>query len=691
VAESATSKIPEMLDLVRKLLKSGDVLPAEKLCRAILLLDYRQASAHHLMGCAIMQRGQFHSAADCFETALGMEPQNADAHLDRGSALFSMGRVDDAVAEFQESLRLRADNISALGNLSIALREAGRLDESIAALEKIVELKPDWLQANATLAFTLHRAGRVNQAIPVYRRVLQLKPDEPEAMSNLSAALSEIGQYEEACALSRKSIEISPKFADAWANLGDAERKAGRPRESLTASRRALELRPGFAVAHNNLGNALRDSGRIDEAVKEFRKAITIDPTYIAAASNLVYSLYFHERYAPASILAEHQEWNRRFALPLEPKNPKYPNDRSAERRIKVGYVSADFRNHVIGANVLPLLRHRDRESVHVTCYSNVTLPDGVTERFRELSDEWRQIAGVEDVKVAKMIADDRIDVLVDLSLHTAGNRLTVFARKPAPVQVTFAGYPGTTGVPAIGYRLTDPQLDPPAVGDGFYAEQSIRLPHSFWCYQPTGIEPEVNDLPAVKNGRITFGCLNNVVKAGETCIKLWSSVLRRVPDSSIELLSHPGDHRNRVVAELGISPSRVRFHDYQPRAEYLRLYHGVDISLDTFPYNGHTTSLDSWFMGVPVVSLSGQTAVSRAGLSHATNLNLVDLVARTPDDFGPIAAKLAANLSQLSELRQSLRSRMKASALMDGARFTRNIEQAYRTMWHRWCESESQ
>jgi predicted O-linked N-acetylglucosamine transferase (SPINDLY family) len=680
-----------MLQQVRELLKSGSVLPAEKLCRSVLLLDYRQASAHHLMGCAIMQRGQFHSAADCFEIALEMDPGNADAHLDLGSALFSMGRVDEAIDAFQESLRLRPENVAALGNLSIALREAGKLDESIVALEKIVELKPDWLQANATLAFTLHRAGRVNQAIPAYRKVLQLKPDEPEAMNNLAAALSEIGRYEEACTLARKAIEISPKFADAWANLGDLERKAGRPQESVSASRRALELRPGFAIAHNNLGNALRDSGRIDEAVKEFRKATTIDPTYIAAASNLIYSLYFHEAYSPSAILAEHQEWDRRFALPLEQKSPSYANDSSPDRALRVGYVSADFRNHVIGANMLPLLRHRDRQSIHVTCYSNVTLPDAVTERFRELSDDWRQVAGVNDAQVARMIANDKIDILVDLSLHTAGNRLRVFARRPAPVQVTFAGYPGTTGLTAIGYRLTDPHLDPPGASDAFYAEQSIRLPDSFWCYEPTGIEPEVNDLPALKNGRITFGCLNNVVKAGETCIKLWSKVLKSAPDSSIELLCAPGDHRNAVVAGLGISPGRVRFHDYLPRGQYLRLYHGIDISLDTFPYNGHTTSLDSWFMGVPVVSLAGQTAVSRAGLSHATNLNLVELVAQKPDDFLPIIAKLTANLSQLSELRQGLRSRMYASALMNGARFASNVEQAYRTMWRRWCEVANQ
>jgi protein O-GlcNAc transferase len=686
VAESAESRIPGMLQEARELLKSGSVFPAEKLCRAILLLDYRQAGAHHLMGCAIMQRGEFHSAADCFAEALAVDPENADVHLDLGNVLFSMGRIEEAIDAFEESLRLRPGNVSALGNLSIALREAGRLDESIAALEKIVEVKPDWLQANATLAFTLHRSGRVNQAIGFYRKVLMLKGDEPETCSNLSAALSDIGKYEEAIEMARKAIEISPTFADAWANLGDAERKAGRPQESLIASRKALELRPGFALAHNNLGNALRDTGRIDDAVREFRKALMIDPTYVAAASNLLFSLHFHEGYTPAAILAEHQEWNRRFALPLEPRNPHYSNDRSPDRPLRIGYVSADFRNHVVGANILPLFRYRDRDSIHVTCYSNVALPDAVTERFRELADDWRPVAGVEDAQVARRIADDRIDILVDLSLHTDGNRLLVFARRPAPVQITFAGYPGTTGLTAIGYRLTDPWLDPAGLNDACYSEQSIRLPGSFWCYQPVGGEPEVNEPPASKSGRITFGCLNNVVKAGASCLRLWAQALKAVPDSSIELLCAPGARRDEVVAALGVTANRVRFHDYQPRPQYLRLYHNIDISLDTFPYNGHTTSLDSWYMGVPVVSLVGQTAVSRAGLGHAANLNLAEFAARSPDEFVRITTKLAGDQARLTQLRRDLRSRMRSSALMDGARFARNIERAYRDIWRQWC-----
>jgi predicted O-linked N-acetylglucosamine transferase (SPINDLY family) len=688
VAESALQKIPGMLDEARELLKAGSIFDAEKLCRAVLLLDYRQASAHHLMGCAIMRRGEFHSAADCFSDALRFDPENADAHLDRGNALFAMGRVDEAISAFQESLRLRPGSVSALGNLSVALREAGRLDESIAALEKIVELKPDWLQANATLAFTLHRAGRIKQAIPVYRKVLELKPDETEACSNLSAALSDIGQYEEACATARRAIQISANYADAWANLGDAERKAGRPQESMVALRKSVELRPGFSLAHNNMGNALRDSGQIDEAVKEFRKAIMIDPTFIAAASNLVYTLYFHEAYSPAAILAEHQEWNRRFASPLEPKNPKYSNNRSPDRQLRVGYVSADFRHHVVAANVLPLLRCRDRESFHLTCYSNVTLQDQVTARFRAESDEWRNIAGVDDAQVARMIANDRIDILVDLSLHMAGNRLLVFARRPAPVQVTFAGYPGTTGLAAIGYRLTDPYLDPCGLTDAFYSEQSIRLRDSFWCYEPSGDEPDVNELPALKKGRITFGCLNNVIKAGQGCLKMWSQVLMAVPGSSIDLLCPPGVGRDAVVTALGISPSRVRFHDYQPRQKYLGLYHEIDIGLDTYPYNGHTTSLDSWFLGVPVVSLAGPVAVSRAGLSHASNLGLAEMVARTPAEFVQVATNLAKDLDRLSRLRGELRSRMTSSPLTDANRFARNVEEAYRSIWRKWCDS---
>ncbi len=303
----------------------------------------------------------------------------------------------------------------------------------------------------------------------------------------------------------------------------------------------------------------------------------------------------------------------------------------------------------------------------------------------------WRDTTGLTDVQLAQRIREDGIDILVDLTLHMAHNRLLVFARKPAPVLVTFAGYPGTTGLRTIDYRITDPYLDPPGLYDGCYSEESIRLPDSFWCYDPLDSQPPVNALPAAENGYITFGCLNNFCKVNPLVLKIWARVLKVVDRSRLTVLAGEGTHRRHaldLLAEEGVGRDRVTFVAHQPRPEYLKYYHGIDIGLDTVPYNGHTTSLDSFWMGVPVVTLTGPTVVGRAGLSQLTNLGLPELIASGREQYVHVVAELARDLPRLSDLRATLRGRMRASPLMDASRFARNIEAAYRAMWRRWCGS---
>jgi predicted O-linked N-acetylglucosamine transferase (SPINDLY family) len=297
-----------------------------------------------------------------------------------------------------------------------------------------------------------------------------------------------------------------------------------------------------------------------------------------------------------------------------------------------------------------------------------------VTERLRGYADVWRSTVDLSDHQLAELVRGDRIDILVDMKLHTANNRLLMFARKPAPVQVTWLGYPGTTGLAAIDYRLTDPYLDQPGRFDAFSSEEPVRLPDTFWCYDPGTDQPPVNALPAAKIAQITFGCLNNFCKIDEDCLALWAGVLRAVPRSRLLLLAPRGPARERVLARLGqdgITPSRVEFADKQPRAEYLKSYHHIDLGLDPLPYNGHTTSLDALWMGVPIITLVGKTVVGRAGFSQLCNLGLQDLAAETPEQYVALAAGLAGDLHRLQ----------------DGKRFARNVEQAYREMWQRWCE----
>jgi protein O-GlcNAc transferase len=324
------------------------------------------------------------------------------------------------------------------------------------------------------------------------------------------------------------------------------------------------------------------------------------------------------------------------------------------------------------------------------SAFADTLVSDARTRQLRACTDQWRTIAGLRDQQVADQIRQARIDILLDLTLHMANNRLRVFARKPAPVQATFAGYPGSTGLSAIDYRLSDPYLDPPGMDESVYSEHTIRLPDSFWCYAPLeGREIPVNSLPALESGVVTFGCLNNFCKINESVLALWARVLRKVEGSRLLLLAPENDHRRRTANWLrqeGIDSQRVEFVPRQSRLQYLGVYHRIDLGLDSFPYNGHTTSLDSFWMGVPVVTLVGQTAVSRAGWSQLSNLGLRDLAAQTPEQFVQIAADLANDLPRLAELRRTLRQRMEASPLADAPRFARSIEAAYRQMWRQWC-----
>ena len=313
---------------------------------------------------------------------------------------------------------------------------------------------------------------------------------------------------------------------------------------------------------------------------------------------------------------------------------------------------------------------------------------------FRQNADCWRDIVGLSDEQVANQIRDDRIDILVDLTLHMADNRLLVFARKPAPLQVTFAGYPGSTGLNAIDYRLSDPYLDPPSMDESIYTERTIRLPESFWCFDPMEYgDIPVNSLPALGSGVVTFGCLNNFCKVNDDALALWARVLREVERSRLLLLAPEGSGRRRTVDRLrenGFDPTRIEFIPVQTRRKYLEAFHRIDVGLDTFPYNGHTTSLDSFWMGVPVVTLVGETAVSRAGWCQLSNLGLTELAGRTADQFSRIAVELSRDISRLKNLRSALRGRMEQSSLMDGRKFARNIEVAYRRMWNAWCEAAS-
>ena len=464
----------------------------------------------------------------------------------------------------------------------------------------------------------------------------------------------------------------------------------GKLDEAVASYREALRLRPDYPEALFNLNLVLGKQGLIDDSIACVRRAIALKPDDAGVHSGLLLSLVYLPEAEPQAIFGEHRRWADRHEAPLAASARPHANVKDRERPLRVGYLSPDFRQHPVANTIEPVLAHHDRASWHVTCYANVARPDSVTERFYPLADCWRNIAGMPDDRVADLIRADGIDILVDLAGHTAGQRLLVFAARPAPVQVAYSGYPNTTGMTSMAYRITDAYADPPGQTEAFHTETLVRLPEIAWCYRPPPC-PDVGPLPARTVGTVSFGCLNKLAKVSAPVIALWSRVLQAVPDSQLLLLQGSsqlaGDRLRAEFARLGIDGGRLNLLEPPRREEqYFALFQTIDICLDTFPYNGCVTTCNSLWMGVPVVTLAGNSFVSRQGVSLLSNLRMRDWIARAPEDYVAVASRWAGHLDWLEKLRAGLRERMRLSPICNEARFTRSLEAAYRRLWTDWC-----
>jgi protein O-GlcNAc transferase len=667
--------------------QAGRLPEAEAIYRAILSEQPHNADALHLLGMLEFKKGRSDAALDLIQQAIQIEPNRADYHGNLGSVLASLSRQPEAIAAYQRALSLRPDYPQALSNLGNALRRTGQFNEAIAALRRAVQLRPEYFEAHSNLGATLVAAGDLPAGIASFRTALKLR-QTPEAYTNLGTALRDDRQFAAAISAFRQALQLRANHLPALRGLADALQDTGELEPAIALYRQILATLPADAdKVELSLGAALKNIGQVDQSLAAFRRSRQMNPSNDAAASNLLFMLAYQPNYDAAQILAEHRQWDRRRARPLRASIHPHQNNRDPDRRLKIGYVSPDFRQHATAFCTVPLLSHHDHAAFEIFCYAGVRNPDPITERLKRTADVWLDSEKLSDEQLAQCIRADGIDILIDLAMHMSDNRLLTFARKPAPVQVAWIAYPGTTGLETIDYRITDRYLDPPGQTDTFYSEKSIRLPDSFWCYDPlTETPPPVNPLPALRNGSITFGCLNNVCKLNDRVLSLWSHVLKAVPTSRLLLRCPKGSARDWALRQLNVEPQRVQFVDRQPRAEYLMTHHHIDVVLDTVPYNGHMTSLDALWMGVPVISLMGRTVVGRAGLSQLSNLGLPDLVARDESEFVNIAAKLAGDQPRLAKLRSELRPRMEQSPLMDAPRFARNVEAAYREMWRQWC-----
>jgi protein O-GlcNAc transferase len=712
---------PDFLDALNNLgaalQETGQPNEAIETFQRALLINPNIPGLHNNLGNALQSAGRLDEAIECHRHAIQLNPKIPEPHNSLANALRSKGLSEQAVASYRQAISLRPDFPQALNNLAVTLLEQRDLEQALTCAQKTVALHPKYPEAHNTLALILKAQGNLQQAIASYQRAIDLRPGYADAYNNLGIAFQSKGLMDEAITAFERSVSIKADLADAQSNLGFALKEKGFADRALIAFEKALVLKPKLLSAHLNLGLFYRERGNLDQSLVWYHKALTLHPetpltlnglantekdrgnvvqalTYFRQAlalspdsstlnSNLLYTLHFQPDVDAQSILEEHRQWDQRIAVPLRNEMPATQSDPLGHRRIRVGYVSSDLRGHVVGRHLLPLLANHNHAQFEIFCYTGVRNPDAFTHQLQQHADQWRNTLGLSDSQLAELVRADRIDILVDLTLHMAATRLLAFAQKPAPIQLTYLGYCSTTGLSAMDYRLSDPYLDPPGT-DHDYVEQTIRLPRTYWCYQLKGATPDVSALPAERAGHVTFGCLNNFAKVSTRAQDVWARLLVNVPHSCLVIHCGHGSHRVQLVerfARVGVSSDRIHFFTGGTWDTYMHQYNQIDIALDPFPYGGGITTCDGLWMGVPIVTLTGQTAVGRGGTSILSNLGLPELIARDVEEYLRIAADLANDLPRLVELRQTLRQRIQQSSLMDAVTFARDFETVYRRL----------
>ena len=624
--------------------------------------------------------------------------------LDDAAALVEADRLADAEAVLLQVLDRTPADADAWDRLAAVRLQRDEPQGALAAIERAIAVDPDRAGLHIKRGRALTLLGRHADAAAAFQHAAALAPDDLGVQGACGDGLLTIGDDAAAEACFRQALALRPVGAGdrvsvaIHVNMGIALEKQGRLADAIAACETALAAEPELLAARNNLAGVLKNQARIDEAVELFRRGLSVHPDSALEHSNLLLTLQYGARIADPELLAEHRAWAARHAEPLTAAMAPPANPADPDRRLRLGYLSADFYGHPVGFFIGPVIAMHDRARLEVVCYASVERPDRLTELFRSQADIWRDVTQIDDRALAARMRDDAIDILVDLGGHTAGNRLVALAYKPAPVQASYLGYPGTTGMTAVGYRLTDAWADPPGPSDAAAVETLVRLPHGFLAYRAPTDTPDVGPLPAARNGYVTFGSLNNLAKVSPQAIALWSRLLAAVPRSRLMLKARAfadAGTRQRFVAAFaahGIAGERLDLLARTPLpVDHFRSYDRVDIALDTLPYNGATTTCEALWMGVPVLALSGDRHAGRVGASLLNAAGLADLVAESPDAYVAKGVGLAGDLDRLADWRTGLRAHIAAAPLSDVRRLTRSIEAAYRQMWRAWCERTAQ
>jgi len=555
------------------------------------------------------------------------------------------GRATEAQRICRDILAADPNHASALNLLGVMTAEAGDVDDAIRLISKALEIQPGFADGHNNLAALLKRMGRIDEAMESYQRAVRLDPGQAEIHYNIGNILYSLSRYDPA----------------------------------VEAYRQALRIRPNYADAHNNLGLVLAEQGELDAAIEECRLALRIDPGNPHGYVNLLYALYHHPDCGCEQLLAETRQWSRRIGRTAEFSPPE---GGEPARRLRVGYLSSLLNKSADAHFIVPLLANHERGTFEVFCFTCTPREDEITQRIHSLCEHWVDLRGLPPAQAAQVIRERKIDLLISIG-PPADTCATIAATRCAPVQMTWLTFSScTSGLDSMDYRISDPYLDPPGKKETFFSEKTVQLPRTAWCYDPLIESPPVAPLPAIASGFVTFGSLNRLSKINSRTILAWAEILLATPTSRLLILAPPGSHRQRVIDEfetLKIKADRIEFVDRRPRTEYLQQYQRIDISLDTFPFSGHTTALDSLWMGVPVVTLAGRTTVGRAACSALQNLQMPQLITQSQKEYVEIAVRLAGDIAALQEMRSGLRGRMRESPLMDTAGFARDMQQVYR------------
>jgi protein O-GlcNAc transferase len=606
------------------------------------------------------------------------------------SALVDRGKIPEAESLARSFIERFPDSGYGWNILGSLQQRQNNFSAAVPFFRRALEVDPNCIEACYNLGRILQKDGDLSQAEALFRRAIELHPSFLEAHFCLGETLSRRDRYPEAEACFRRVLELQPDLAVAHNNLAITLKRQARPEESEASCRRALECEPDFAEVYCNLASALTDQARLVEAASSYRQALAIQPNLTVAHHGLLFCLSHGGEIDPQTLFEEHIRFADRFEAPLNPTWPRHANSRDPERPLRVGFVSGDFRTHAMAHFIEPMFAELSRNpGLSLHAYSNHAVEDRVTYRLRDHIPHWNRIFALSDAELAAKIQADGIDILVDLTGHTAHSRLLTFARKPAPIQCGWIGYLGTSGLSSIDYYLADAYFLPPGEFEPFFTEKIVHLP-IVSPFRPSPDAPDLQPLPARSNGHITFGSFSRLSKLSQPVIALWSELMRALPNSRILLAGMPRDGRHESLSQWfeaeGIAPERLQFHRRCADRTYLELHHQIDIALDPFPFTGATTTSNALWMGVPTLTLTGRTVAGRLGPALLEHAGLTDFVAHSPQDFIEKGVHWANHLDALAALRAGMRERFLSHPIGQPAAAAEGLSSAFRQMWRGWC-----